>query len=327
MPHLISVLWLLLGIALLVGGAEILIRGATQLAERLGVPKFVVGLTVVAFGTSMPELATGVGAVLKDQSDLIVGTVVGSNVANIALVLGLAAVIRPARVRAGVVKREVPLLIIVSMALVIMLFGGTISRLEAAALTAGFVAFLGWTVYTSLRPGAEDAAIILEAEAEDDERVGIGQPPKVWLSLLWVALGLVGMILGSDRAVVGATSLAQAAGVPAFVIGLTMVALGTSLPEVVTTGMAALKGHSDLAVGNVLGSNLFNVLCVLGISGLIGPLDVPEIAIRRDAWVMLGLTLALLPIMMTRATVSRAEGCVLLVAYGAYIAAVGLGGS
>lgn len=323
MPHLVSVLWLALGLALLVGGAEVMLRGATALARRLGVPTFVIGLTVVAFGTSMPELATGIGAVLKDQSDLIVGTVVGSNIANIGLVLGLAAIIQPVVVRAGVVRHEVPMLILVTIALVIAIFGGSITRLEAGLLTLGFVAFIAWTVYASRHLDPQDAAIAIEVETQDNDE----PQPKAAICLILIVLGLGAMVFGSDRAVLGATALAEAIGVPAFVIGLTMVALGTSLPEVVTTVMAAFKGHSDLAVGNVLGSNIFNVLCVVGVSGLIGPLDVPELAIRRDAWMMLGLTLILLPIMLTRFRISRAEGAFLMFAYWAYIAMVGLGWS
>lgn len=320
MQYLASILWLLLGLTLLVGGAEIMLRGATSLAKRLGVSNFIIGLTVVAFGTSMPELATGVGAVLKGNSDLIVGTVIGSNIANIGLVLGLAAMIRPARVRGGVVRREVPMLIVVTISMVVTLFGGNISRIEAGLLIVGFVAFLAWTLYASKHLDPEDSALVIEAQGEMPEEGA--KRPNVLFNVFLVALGLGAMVLGSNRTVLGATELATALGVPAFIIGLTMVAMGTSLPEVVTTVMAALKGHSDLAVGNVLGSNIFNVLCVVGVSGLVGQLDVPEIAIQRDAWVMLGLTLLLLPIMMTRFTVSRAEGGVLMTAYAAYIAVV-----
>lgn len=320
MQYLASILWLLLGLTLLVGGAEIMLRGATSLAKRLGVSNFIIGLTVVAFGTSMPELATGVGAVLKGNSDLIVGTVIGSNIANIGLVLGLAAMIRPARVRGGVVRREVPMLIVVTIAMVVTLFGGSVSRVEAGLLIVGFVAFLAWTLYASKHLDPEDSALVIEAQGDTPEEGA--KRPNVLFNVFLVTLGLGAMVLGSNRTVLGATELATALGVPAFIIGLTMVAMGTSLPEVVTTVMAALKGHSDLAVGNVLGSNIFNVLCVVGVSGLVGQLDVPEIAIQRDAWVMLGLTLLLLPIMMTRFTVSRAEGGVLMTAYAAYIAVV-----
>jgi cation:H+ antiporter len=305
-----------------VGGAEVMLRGATSLAKRLGVSNFIIGLTVVAFGTSMPELATGIGAVLKGQSDLIVGTVVGSNIANIGLVLGIAAVIKPARVRGGVVRREVPMLIVVTAALAIALFGRSVTRIEAGLLVIGFMAFLAWTLYASKHLDPEDSALVVEAQGDTPE--GPASRPSVLLNIVLVVLGLGAMIAGSDRAVLGATDLASALGVPAFVIGLTMVALGTSLPEVVTTVMAAIKGHSDLAVGNVLGSNIFNILCVVGVSGLIGPLDVPEIAIYRDAWVMLGLTLLLLPIMLTRFTISRTEGVVLITAYAVYVAVVAL---
>lgn len=310
-------LWLSLGLALLVGGAEIMLRGATALARRLGVSNFIIGLTVVAFGTSMPELATGIGAVLKGQSDLIVGTVIGSNIANIGLVLGLAAMIKPARVRGGVVRREVPMLIVVTIALVVTLLGGSVTRMEAGLLVLGFAAFIAWTLYASKHLDPEDSALVIEAEEADGSSGD--RPGSVPLSFLFVAVGLGAMVIGSDRAVLGATDLAVALGVPAFVIGLTMVALGTSLPEVVTTVMAALKGHSDLAVGNVLGSNIFNVLCVVGVSGLLGDLVVPEVAMQRDAWVMLVLTLALLPIMLTRFVVSRAEGVVLIAAYAGYV--------
>ncbi len=320
MQHFVSILWLLLGIGLLVGGAEIMLRGATALAKRLGVPTFIIGLTVVAFGTSMPELATGIGAVMKNQSDLVAGTVVGSNIANIGLVLGLAAIIKPVAVRGGVVRREVPMLIGVTLAMIATMFGGGITRVEAVLLSVGFITFIAWTLYSSRHLDPEDTALLIESEGPEPEPGA--KRASVLLSLVFVAMGLGAMVIGSERAVLGATDLATAVGVPAFVIGLTLVALGTSLPEVVTTVMAALKGQSDLAVGNVLGSNIFNILCVVGISGLIGELRVPEIAVQRDAWVMLGFTLALLPVMLTRFTVSRIEGGVLVAGYMAYVVLV-----
>jgi len=317
----LAIFWLVVGIALLVGGAEVMLRGATALARRLGVPTFVIGLTIVAFGTSAPELAAGIGAVLKGESQLVVGAVVGSNIANIGLVLGIAALIRPAKVRGGVVRREVPMMILAALAMGMVMLGQSITRVEAGLLTIALVVFIAWTAYSARHLDPADTALILEAEAAEQED-GHHTPPRVAVSLLLVVLGLGGMVAGSDRAVEGATTIATTLGVPSFVIGLTMVAVGTSLPEVMTSVVAAARGQSDLAVGNVLGSNIFNVFCVVGVSGLIAPLDVPPIAVMRDLAVMLGFSVFLLPVMASGFVVKRWEGGGFLFAYVAYIAVV-----
>ncbi|MEO1007774.1 MAG: calcium/sodium antiporter [Planctomycetota bacterium] len=322
MGTLLAILWLVLGLAALVAGAEVMLRGAVSLAHRLGVPTFIIGLTVVAFGTSAPELAAGVGSVVKGETELIVGTVVGSNVANIGLVLGIAALIRPARVRAAVVRREVPVMIGVSILFIFAMLGGAVTRLDAMLLLLGMAVFLTWAIYSSRHLDAGDAAIVIEAEQEE---LAEGRPRvSMRRSIVLVVLGLGLMVLGSDRAVEGAREIAVALGVPSFIIGLTLVAFGTSLPEVVTSVVAALRGQSDIAVGNVLGSNIFNVLAVIGACAALDTLTVPDAVLARDAWVMLGFAVVLLPVMLTRFVITRAEAALLLAGYAAYVVVLAL---
>ncbi len=304
----------LVGVLLLVLGAEWLVTGAARLARDMGVSPFVVGLTVVAFGTSAPELAASVRATLAGEGELAVGNVIGSNIANICLILGLTAIMRPVPVQSGVVRRDVPIVIGVTIGAILVFMDGVVGRIEAAVLAVGIVAFTVFLVVAGRRE------VIEQALDEPEQVIRVG-PARVW-TIVRTLVGMIALVLGADLLVEGASALAAALGVPSVIIGLSLVAFGTSVPELATSLAAALKRESDIAVGNILGSNVFNILCVLGISGLVRPLDVPDLAMQRDVWVMLVVALACLPILGTARRISRIEGSLLFTTYIAYIVVI-----
>lgn len=304
---------LVIGLVLLVVGADVLVRGAARLAANLGVPTLVIGLTVVAFGTSAPELAVSVKAAYSGQAELAIANVVGSNICNILLILGLSALISPLIVSRQLIRQDVPIMIGVSLLAVLMVLDGQLSRAEAAVLAAGLVSYTGFLFYQGRKQGTD---------AVDDE-VGelLSVQVPAWRNLLLVTVGLVLLVLGARWLVEAAVELATAWGVSEAVIGLTIVALGTSLPEVMTSVMATLKGERDIAIGNVVGSNIFNILSVLGLSGLVAPtaLLAGEQMAAIDIPVMLGVTVLCAPLFFTGAMVSRAEGALFLILYVAYV--------
>jgi cation:H+ antiporter len=305
-----------LGLVGLVGGAEILVRGASRLATELGVSPLVVGLTVVAFGTSAPELAVGISSALAGQPDIALGNVIGSNVANVLLVLGLAALLAPLVAAMRVVRREVPLMIAASVLLWLMALSGQINRLEGILLVAGIVAYTAFLVRSSRR---EAAAVRAEFAAEFG--VGAGRGGRaVAANLGLIVVGLVLLLVGANWIVDGA--LATTLGIPEIVVGLTIVAVGTSLPEIATSVMAGLRGHRDIAVGNVVGSCIFNILMVLGATAVVAPepLVVAPALLAVDLPLMVAAALACLPILYTGLAVDRREGALLLAFYVAYLA-------
>lgn len=309
-----------LGLGLLTFGAESLVRGAARLARRLGVSSFIVGLTVVAFGTSAPELGGSIQAAFQGNGDLAIGNVLGSNIANICLILGITAMINPIPVQLGVVRREVPLMILVSAFGALALLGSEVGRVSGLLLTIG----LGLYIFRAYRVGKSETGDDLAAAAAKElaEEVAADKTHPIWKDLLLVLIGLVCLVIGSKLLVDSAVTIAGALGVPSVVIGLTMVAFGTSVPELFTSVVAARRKQSDIAVGNILGSNVFNILCVLGISSLVSPkaLPVPPEAFTRDLWVMLGVSLACVPIMLSRGRITRVEGFLLSGLYLLYVA-------
>jgi cation:H+ antiporter len=308
---LLPVLSMLAGLVLLTGGAEGLVQGAASLAKRFGLSPLVIGLTVVALGTSMPELVVSLEAALRGDGALSLGNVVGSNIANIGLILGVAALIRALHVQAQVIRFDMPILSAVSLGMVALVVDGQISRIDGAVLTFG----LGTYIVVSIR----------WARAEPKEAVnevfGAALPTlHRWsIDLLLLGLGLAGLVIGARFLIDGAVSLAQQWNVSNVVIGLTVVAVGTSLPELATSLVAAWRGEGDIAVGNAVGSCIFNLLGILGITALVHPLDAGELSLI-DGAVMLGLTLFLLPLMRTGFALSRLEGGLLLAAYIGYMA-------
>lgn len=309
-PTTLSVLTSLAGLVLLYVGGEGLVRGASSLALAVGMSPLVIGLTVVAFGTSMPEFVVSLDAALSRANDIAVGNVVGSNIANIALILGLTALLRPPRVEAKVVKLDAPLMIVVTGLLIAALADGEVSRLEGGALFTGLIGYTWFTLRKGgWRPRAADPAIP-SAEA--------AAGPRPASNAVLLVVGLLALIGGGHLLVRGAVDLATTAGVSQAVIGLTIVAFGTSLPELATSVIATLKGEGDIAVGNLVGSNVFNILGILGVTALIHPLERGGIT-SLDLGMMLGVAVFSLLFFTTRLKLARLEGAILLLSFLVYM--------
>jgi cation:H+ antiporter len=302
---------LVLGLIVLYFGAQALVKGGASLALRLGLTPLVIGLTVMAFGTSSPEMVVSVQAGLTGNGAISIGNVVGSNICNIALILGLCALVTPLTASAQVIRREVPVMIGVSVVALLMLMDGHLARWEGAVLLTGLIVY---TVVTVRQARAETAAAV--ATKEYTAEIG-PKPDNLGKSIALVAGGLGGLILGSHFFVQGAVTLAESWGMSQVAIGLTIVAIGTSLPELATSLVAALKKESDVAIGNVVGSNTFNVLGILGVAALVNPIDAPGLE-WGDLIVMLVIAVALLPLAKSGGRISRGEGAVLLATYAGY---------
>ncbi len=300
------------GFALLVYGAELLVRGASALAASIGISPLVVGLTVVAFGTSAPELAVSVLSAWHGQPGIALGNAVGSNICNILLILGLSAAVAPLVVARQVVQLEVPIMIGTSLLLVLFALDGKLVRWEGALLFAGVIGYTVWTVRRSRRELREQAG-----EATD-EALPVSSRGR---QLLEIAGGLLLLGIGSKLLVDSAVTVARYFGVSDLIIGLTIIAIGTSLPELATSVLASLRGQRDIAVGNVVGSNIFNILSVLGLTTLVAPagLPVPTAALTFDLPVMLAVAVACLPIFLAGHRISRWEGLLFLGYYVAYV--------
>lgn len=298
------------GLVMLVLGADSFVRGASGLALHFGISAFVVGLVLVGFGTSAPELAVNLTAAFHGNYGLAVGNVIGSNVANVGLILGASALIAPLAVRARLLRIEVPLVIGVSVGLWLLSLDGVLGRLDAALLLTGFVGLM-WLVAHDARK--ESAAV----RAELSEAVTTQSDLK--RNLIRLAIGLALLLFGAHKMVTAAVSLASAWGMSEMMIGLTVVAIGTSLPELAASGMAVWRGHTDLALGNVVGSNLFNILLILGLTGVFHPLPVGVSALQIDLPLMVVFALGLLLIVRRDMVVSRTEGIALLLAYAAFL--------
>ncbi len=315
---LLTIVFFAVGVVALVVGAEALVRGAAHLAARTGISPVVIGLTVVAFGTSAPELAVSLGASLRDEADLAVGNVVGSNIANVLLVLGLSAAIGGGLVVAQrIVRIDVPIVLGLSVLVFVLGLDGELSRWEGLLFVVLLVIYITWSVVNSRRSTRPDVADEY-AEALSDEALHAHSPlTDVGL----VLLGLVMLVVGSSALVEAATDIAAALGVSELVIGLTVVAIGTSLPEIATSVLAAARGQRDLAVGNAIGSNLFNILAVLGITAAVSPnsIPIPDGALSLDLPVMIAVAIACLPIFWNGYSLLRWEGIVFLAYYGAYL--------
>ena len=307
---------LVLGFVALVAGAEIMVRGASSIAVRTGLSPVVVGLTIVAFGTSTPEMAVSVGAARDGQAGLAIGNVVGSNIANVLLVLGVSAAIGGGLLVAQkIVRIDVPLMILASVVVIVMSLNGLIGRIEGGFLLLSVVAYTGWTVWVALRENAD-------VEAEYDEAFGSTDPPKLWIDIASIVGGVLALVVGSGWLVDSASEIAESFGVSDLVIGLTVVAFGTSAPELATSVIAAIRGERDIAVGNVVGSNLFNLLAVLGITAVVAPggLPVSDDALRLDLPIMLAVAVACLPVFFNGYELKRWEGSLFGVYYVAYLA-------
>ena len=307
-----------IGLVLLAGGGELLVRGAGSLARGLGVTPAVIGLTVVAMGTSIPELVVSTIAAVGGQPDIAIGNVVGSNIMNIAFVLGFSALVVALPIHGQIVKREWPFMFVASCVFVLLARDGVIDRLEGGFFVVSLGLFTAYVVSIAREEvTAEEAAELRGAVASR----GLGEKMRSFATPLAVALGGIALLIVGGRVLVdGAIQLARLAGMTERVIGLTVVAAGTSMPEVATTLIAALRRQGDVAVANAIGSNIFNILGIIGVTGLIAPIPVSPDMVSSDLWWMLGTSLILLPLMRIRFNLSRFEGLLLLLSYGAYLA-------
>ena len=315
---------LLLGLVALIGGAELLVRGAARLAAAIGIPPLLIGLTVVAFGTGAPEIVTAVQANLAGEPNLALGNVIGSNISNILLILGISAVIVPLLVSQRLVILETPLMIGVSILVFLLGMDGVIARWEGLLLLVGGIAYTAFVV----RQSRQESQVIRDEYAQEFGQKTTGGQPASFnsrqriLELVFVLVGLALLILGASAVVDSAVEFARILGVSELVIGLTIVSVGTSLPELVTSALASWRGERDIAVGNILGSNLFNLLIVLGLAAGIAPggLSVSPAVLNFDLPVMIAVAIACLPILFRGHRIDRWEGALFLVYYLAYTA-------
>jgi len=314
---LINLLILFTGLALLLGGGDLLVRGASALAKILGVPPLVIGLTVVAFGTSAPELTINLLAVFKNNTDICFGNIIGSSIANIGLIIGISALIRPLAVKGVIIKREIPMMVLASLLALVagmdrFLRGSpdVFDRSDGIILLLIFGVFLFYTIGDVIRKRRQDSLI-----KQVEEHLELKSSKKKFLNIIMFTAGLALLMLGGKLAVDSAIKVAAAFNIPTVIIGLTVVAIGTSLPELVTAGVATFKGHTDIAIGSVVGSNLFNILLVKGTCAVVLPIPVPAGG-SADLLMLLFLSLFLLPLCMTnRGRIVRWEGALLLLLY------------
>lgn len=305
-----SILSILGGFVLLTAAAEALVYGAASLARRFGLSPLVIGLTVVSIGTSLPELLVSLEAVFVGSGDLALGNVVGSNIGNLALILGVAALVRPIAIQAQVVRIEAPVLVLVSAVFVGLIVDGGLSRLDGALLVVSIVAYVAYTLHV-----AQQAAPAVQAEFEE----GMPEAHSLVQDVGMLVLGMGGLVAGAHLLVEGAVVLAEMFGVGPIVIGLTIVAVGTSLPELATSVVAAYRGRGDIAVGNAVGSSIFNILGILGVTVVFQPMSTTTLG-WVEVGVMLGTAIVIIPLFRTSWTLSRLEGAFLLLCYLAYLA-------
>lgn len=312
----LALLFVAAGIALLGGGGELLVRGAVSLARLLRVSTVIIGLTIVAMGTSAPEMAASLTAALQGRGDVAMGNVVGSNILNIALIVGVSAVIAPIAVHLSAVRFEWPVMLAFSAGTAAMAWTGMIGRLEGLLLLTGLLAFTGYLIWKAQRSPGTDAEIITP---EVDALTVRSTRHQAAIDVALVLGGLTLLVAGAQLLVRGAVTVAQVAGLSERVIGLTIVALGTSLPELATSLIAARRGAAEIALANVIGSNIFNLGAILGVVAIVHPQAVSPDSVG-DLWWMMAYAVALFPIMRSHMRVSRWEGALLLSSYGVYLA-------
>ncbi|GJM17935.1 MAG: sodium:calcium antiporter [Phycisphaeraceae bacterium] len=301
------------GLTLLVLGADWLVKGAARLASRLGMSAFAIGVTVVAFGTSSPELFASLRAATTGAGDLAVGNVLGSNIANVCLILGITALINPVRVERAVIRKELPVMLGITVLAVLTLLDGTVSRIEGGVLALGIVAY----VVFAYRVGKADPELAAEIADEARSETESDADAPAWRDAVLIVSGLMGLALGAWLLVEGARYIAEdLLGVSKGVVGLTIVAFGTSLPELAASLRAVLGKHQDIAVGNIVGSNVFNLLCVMGFTATVEPLQSPAM---WHAWVVVGTGLLCYPVLRRDRRIGRAQGSLMFAAYLVYV--------
>jgi cation:H+ antiporter len=313
---ILEFLLFVLGLVALYFGAEWLVGGSSRVAAAFGISPVVVGLTIVAFGTSAPELVVSGLASFRGSGDIAVGNVVGSNIANVALILGISALIRPIAVKRGLVVRDLPVMILVSALFIGIILNLGISRAEAGILLLAFAVYMAFVGRQAKREAAESAALLEDAELMEGLAAGHYRPAR---DLVLTLVGTIALVIGAQLLVDSATSIALALGISEVVIGLTLVAFGTSVPELAASVVASIRGEAQIVLGNIVGSNIFNVTLIIGTAALIRPLPIHESLLRLEAPIMLGVSVLLLPFALTSLRVGRMEGGVLLAAYGAFL--------
>lgn len=301
------------GFVILLFCGDLLVRGAVALALKLGIPSILIGLTVVAFGTSAPELVVAIRAALSGASGIAIGNIVGSNIANILFVLGLPAIIYPTVCDQLSVRQNTIFMVVATIIFIFFCFFGQLNFWHGLTLFVLVLVFLGYVASHAARAANSTPANL--GPCDNDS----GLPPNSWLIAIFLLAGVFGLPLGAHFVVDGGTDIARNFGVSNSAIGLSLIAFGTSLPELATTMIAAIRRHADVAVGNVLGSNLFNLLGVMGITAMVTPIDVPASFLHFDLWVMLIAALLVLPFAMSRGTISRSAGFFFVTGYVAYI--------
>ncbi len=302
---ILNILFIVIGIVLVLWGADRLTDGAVAVAEKMKMPQIVIGLTIVAMGTSMPEFCVSLISALKGTSDLAVGNIVGSNIFNTLLIVGVSALVAPMSIMKTTVRKDIPFALVASALLLIMCLDEDISRIDAAILFVMFLIFM----YITLRGAKAQGTDVEEKEKK---------PMATWLSVVWILVGLACLIGGSNLFVDGATVVATKLGVSEAVIGLTIVAGGTSLPELATSVVSARKGNSGIAIGNVLGSNVFNILAILGLTGVISPMTLKGITMTDLSMMVISIILIWL-FSFTKYKIERWEGAILTAVFVGYI--------
>ncbi|MGI8394405.1 calcium/sodium antiporter [Leucobacter sp. W1038] len=319
---LLDIVFVIAGIVILVAGGEALVRGASTLATRVGISPLIVGLVVVSAATSAPELAVTVDAVLRDEPDLALGNVVGSNIANILLILGISALVLPLSIKKQIVRFDVPVMVGMSILLIVVSLDGQIGLLDGLLLLTGLVVHTVMSIAVGRREGAANGTARVQASSDASASATRGNPTPLWLASVLLVVGLGLLVLGAQLLVNGAVGIATELGVSSLIVGLTVVAVGTSLPELATSIIAVRRGERDMAVGNIVGSNIFNIGMVLGVPAIIfgQGIPVPAAAIALDLPLMLAASIALLPIAFTGFIVARWEGGTFVALYVAYTA-------
>lgn len=307
-------LFTVFGFVLLFGGGELLVRGAVAVSRRFALSPLLVGMTVVAWCTSAPELVVSVGAALQGQSDIAVGNVIGSNIFNVLGVLGVAALITPIVVDSRAVRRDLAWMVGASLALALVVRLGQIGVVWGAVLLASMIVYV-WYSYRIEKKSVSDPSAQMHVHEAEEFRV----PSSIWTGVGYLGAGLAALILGSRLLIVGSTGIATALGIPEAIIGLSLVAVGTSLPELATSVVAALRRHPDVAVGNVVGSNIFNILGILGITAVVKPIPVATQMMNVDVWVATAVALVLVPLLLMRGRINRVVGLAFLVVYVSYL--------
>ncbi|AWW25596.1 calcium/sodium antiporter [Acetobacterium carbinolicum] len=308
-----SILFLIIGLILLVKGADYFVEGSSSIAKRFNIPSMVIGLTLVAFGTSSPELAVSVSGSLNQTNGIVFGNVVGSNIVNILFILGISAFINPISIKSKTIFKEMPFAILTTIALMLMVMDGLINGAPISVIShsEGWILLLFFAIYLYSM-----VEISVLGKEESEEEIIVLPVPK---SVIFTIGGLVAIVFGAELVVGAASEIAAILGLSETLIGLTVVAIGTSLPELITSVVAAKKGENDIAVGNIVGSGIFNVLFVMGISGVIYPIDI-DVAYYTDLWILLAAMLIVVPMMYTSKKISRFEGVVMMLGYVGYTA-------